>query len=428
MTTREVVTTSWHLLSRRAATLRDRGRRRGGHDSTLRIASDETMTVNLVVNGRPAAVNVAPRVTLADALRDHLGLTGTHLGCEHGVCGMCTVLVDGEAARACLLLACQLDGAEITTVEGLGTPSELHPLQQSFTSHHALQCGFCTPGMLMSAYDLLSHEPDVQADELPEKMSGVLCRCTGYRSILGAVAEVADAFPGGVPAPMNCGSDTILPRASLGGSASVSESPDQLSESTGPAEISLPQTEPTVTVDVDEQVRAGTGEIWAVMEDTERLARCLPGAELVNDFGDDRYRGQMRVALGPVKLSFVGDVTVVERDESNHTISAVAQAKDAGGGAVQAAVRLRAEPRNGASVIHARAELHMTGRIAQFGRSLAGDVSRDMFGQFTTALDAAARGEEPATTSPPSAAAMATRFVTARARALMHRLTRRSQP
>ena len=127
---------------------------------------------------------VSPRVTLADALRDHLGLTGTHLGCEHGICGMCTVLVDGQAARSCLLFACQLDGAEVLTVEGLGRPAELHPLQQAFGRHHALQCGFCTPGFLLSAYDLLTHKPGVTEEELAGELSGVLCRCTGYRNIL----------------------------------------------------------------------------------------------------------------------------------------------------------------------------------------------------------------------------------------------------
>ena len=130
-------------------------------------------------------------VPLSDALRDHLGLTGTHVGCEHGICGMCTILVDGQASRACLLLAVQLDGAEIVTVEGLGRQDDLHPLQESFSKHHALQCGFCTPGFLMSSYDLLTHEPDVATDDLPGELSGVLCRCTGYQGIVDAALDAA---------------------------------------------------------------------------------------------------------------------------------------------------------------------------------------------------------------------------------------------
>jgi 2-furoyl-CoA dehydrogenase FAD binding subunit len=161
-------------------------------------------TTHLTVNGTPVTLNASPRVTLADALRDQLGLTGTHLGCEHGICGMCTVLVDGQAARSCLLFTCQLEGAEILTVEGLGRPGELHPLQQAFGRHHALQCGFCTPGFLLSAYDLLTHKPRVTREELAVELSGVLCRCTGYRNILSAVADVAGLHPDGITLPLNC--------------------------------------------------------------------------------------------------------------------------------------------------------------------------------------------------------------------------------
>ncbi|HYB48674.1 MAG TPA: FAD binding domain-containing protein [Streptosporangiaceae bacterium] len=166
--------------------------------------ADGRATTHLTVNGKPVTVTLPPRVTLADALRDHLRLTGTHLGCEHGICGVCTVLVDGQAARSCLLFACQLEGAEVLTVEGLGRPGELHPLQHAFGRHHALQCGFCTPGFLLSAYDLLTGKPQVTQEELAVELSGVLCRCTGYQNILSAVADVARTHPDGIPPPLNC--------------------------------------------------------------------------------------------------------------------------------------------------------------------------------------------------------------------------------
>ncbi len=166
--------------------------------------ADGRVTTHLTVNGKPVTLTLPSRVTLADALRDHLGLTGTHLGCEHGICGMCTVLVDGQAARSCLLFACQLESAEVLTIEGLGRPGRLHPLQQAFGRHHALQCGFCTPGFLLSAYDLLTHKPEVTQEELPVELSGVLCRCTGYRNILSAVADVARTHPDGIAPPLNC--------------------------------------------------------------------------------------------------------------------------------------------------------------------------------------------------------------------------------
>jgi 2-furoyl-CoA dehydrogenase FAD binding subunit len=171
------------------------------------ISATDSATTKMTVNGKQVTVETTPRITLADALRDRLGLTGTHLGCEHGICGMCTVLVDGQAARSCLLFACQLDGAEVMTVEGLGRPEKLHPLQQAFGRHHALQCGFCTPGFLLSAYDLLTHRPkipEITENELAAELSGVLCRCTGYRNILTAVADVARTHPDGLPGPLNC--------------------------------------------------------------------------------------------------------------------------------------------------------------------------------------------------------------------------------
>jgi 2-furoyl-CoA dehydrogenase FAD binding subunit len=166
-------------------------------------SATENVTTTMTVNGSQATIKAPPRVTLADALRERLGLKGTHLGCEHGICGMCTVLVDGQAARSCLLFACQLGGAEVLTVEGLGRPMELHPLQRAFGRHHALQCGFCTPGFLLSAYDLLRHKPEVAENDLARELSGVLCRCTGYRNILAAVADVARAHPDGLPGPLN---------------------------------------------------------------------------------------------------------------------------------------------------------------------------------------------------------------------------------
>src|SRR5262245_152488 len=132
------------------------------------------------VNGREVEVEVEPRLTLADCLRDHLRLTGTHVGCEHGVCGACTIIVGGAAVRPCLILAVPVDGAEVVTVEGRSNDAELSPLQQSFRRHHALQCGFCTPGMITPAHPLLSEEPDCDATRVREVLSGNLCRCTGY--------------------------------------------------------------------------------------------------------------------------------------------------------------------------------------------------------------------------------------------------------
>lgn len=149
------------------------------------------MEMVLRVNGDNHSVEVEARHTLADVLRDQLGLTGTHLGCEHGVCGACTVLLDGDPVRACLLFAVQCEGQAITTIEGLSSGEELHPLQRAFVQQFGLQCGFCTPGFIMLAAGALERDPDQDEDELVEMLSSNLCRCTGYRSILAAVKQAA---------------------------------------------------------------------------------------------------------------------------------------------------------------------------------------------------------------------------------------------
>ena len=151
----------------------------------------EQVEVRLTVNGKAYEGRCEPRKLLVDFIREDLGLTGTHIGCEHGVCGACTILFNGEAARSCLMFGVQAEGAELLTVEGLAKGEELHPLQQAFHEHHALQCGYCTPGMLIAALDFLATNPTPTEDEIREGISSVLCRCTGYVNIVKAVAAAA---------------------------------------------------------------------------------------------------------------------------------------------------------------------------------------------------------------------------------------------
>ncbi|HEV7908109.1 MAG TPA: 2Fe-2S iron-sulfur cluster-binding protein [Pseudonocardiaceae bacterium] len=366
-----------------------------GKPRPVRAAAGEPVEVSFTVNGTPATLRVPARLTLADALRDHLGLTGTHLGCEHGVCGMCTVLVDGAAARACLMFAVQLDGAEIVTVEGLGAQDDKHPLQEAFSRHHALQCGFCTPGFLLSSYDLLANKPEVTKEELPQELSGVLCRCTGYRNIIDAVAEVAEDHPEGVPGPRNCGVRALVGRS--GGSANArEEASEEVTAHAGPTEVVLPDGEPTIRVDVTSELSASLPDVWAVLNDVHMVAKCLPGAELTEELGDEHYRGRAKVSLGPIRLSFAGLAHVIERNAAEHRMVVLAQGADAGAGQTQAHIRLTASPSGEGTRLRAEAEVYLSGRIAQFGRALAGDVSRRMFEQFTDGVQhAATSGEAP---------------------------------
>lgn len=155
-----------------------------------------TVSIRLKVNGRDVEAETEPRKTLADFLREDLGLTGVHLGCEQGVCGACTVLLNGRSVRSCIMFAVQAEGLAVTTIEGLASRSEeLHPIQRAFAEHHGLQCGYCTPGMVLSAYNLLQENPDPSEEEIREFMSGNICRCTGYVFIVESIKAASSSVP-----------------------------------------------------------------------------------------------------------------------------------------------------------------------------------------------------------------------------------------
>jgi aerobic-type carbon monoxide dehydrogenase small subunit (CoxS/CutS family)/carbon monoxide dehydrogenase subunit G len=399
----------------------------------VKAAADELIDVSFTVNGTPVSIRVPARMHLGDALRMQLGLSGTHLGCEHGVCGMCTVLIDGDAARACLVFAVQAEGTDVLTVEGLGTQDEQHPLQQAFSHHHALQCGFCTPGFLMSSYDLLTHSPDgVDPETLPAEMSGVICRCTGYRGILAAVTDVAETHPEGIPAPLNCAPRTLVGRtgAAPATSAALDQAPIGDAAEQAPAELTRPTGTPTLTVQVTRQLSSPVDDVWAVLDDVPRLARCLPGAEMTADLGDDKYRGRAKVSLGPVRLAFEGLAQITERDADAHRLALLAQGADTGGNRTAAEITLSATATpEGGTELRADAAVFLSGRIAQFGRALAGDVSQRLFEQFADAVDETARtGTAPDVGAGPSALAIGVQAVLAGVRRRLAQLRAAVRP
>ncbi|MBV9425939.1 MAG: 2Fe-2S iron-sulfur cluster binding domain-containing protein [Solirubrobacterales bacterium] len=386
--------------------------------------------VRLIVNGTKVSLDVEPRLTLADALRHRMRLTGTHLGCEHGVCGACTVLIDGHAARSCLTFCVQADGHEVTTVEALGSPDDLHPLQLAFRRHHGLQCGFCTPGFLMSAYELLCERPGELDDEqrLREELSGVLCRCTGYAGIVEAVREVAAAHPDGPPAPK-----------ALGRPLSVrvgAEPPTAARQPAAPApvawrsasELMVPTGAPNETVHVTSNVSASPQETWALLEDFPRMSRCMPGVELDTEAGDDTYSGRVRVHLGPMRMNFAGAARVLERDSKGRRLRAVAAGRDPSGSGIQALVTLSAHAASdGGATLRAEAGLYLSGRAAQFGRSLAGDVSRQLFTEFAACVERTLRSGEAVAPARMAGGGLAWRLLRAQARALLRRIFGRKQ-
>jgi xanthine dehydrogenase YagT iron-sulfur-binding subunit len=351
--------------------------------------------VSFTVNGTQVSVEVQPRLTLADVLREDLHLTGTRLGCEHGVCGACTVIVDGRAVRSCLTYCVQVDGADVLTVEGLGGPESLHPLQEAFQKHHALQCGFCTSGFLMSAYELLREGADPDDPDLSQKLSGVLCRCTGYAGVVTAVREVASSYPDGVPAAHNLKKGVLQTRRRSGESDGIQRRQDD--DAKGPVsrlDLSVPEGEPTTVVEVATTISSSPDEAWSLLSDLKRVGRCLPGVELTDELASDTFAGRAGLHLGPMRLDFAGAVRVAERDEPSRTLRAVAAGEDRSGSSVRADLRFRASPDGSQTAITATGRLFLTGKAAQFGRSIAGDVSRSLFEQFARAVDAELSGAQ----------------------------------
>jgi carbon-monoxide dehydrogenase small subunit len=254
--------------------------------------------ISLTVNGTPLRVDVTPRTHLADFLREQLHLTGTHLGCEHGVCGACTLLLDGAPARSCITFAAVCDGADIRTIEGLADDPATAALRVAFKTEHALQCGYCTPGMLVTARDIVLRLPDADDDRIRLELAGNLCRCTGYNGIVRAIRRVLDARLNFAPLERRDGAVMDVPSLAAAKAAPVTprEKPQ-----VRPAGNALMQT---LRIAVPPEI------LWQALQDPALIAGCVPGAALSGVEGH-HITGQMAVSLGPIQGRFVGSADLV---------------------------------------------------------------------------------------------------------------------
>jgi carbon-monoxide dehydrogenase small subunit len=368
-------------------------------------------TVELTVNKRNVQRSIEPRTSLADMMRDTLDLTGTHLGCEHGVCGACTILVDGVPTRSCITFATACDGADITTIEGLDSDEIATELRAAFTREHALQCGYCTPGMLVSARDLVLRLPEADEKAIRVGMSGNLCRCTGYVGIVRAVKSVIEARRArDIASEPNAGRTVLGPAGSGHKACTVSEKlaptkPITTEATAAIAPLAIPDFTPSTVMEQSFTVAHPPAKVFALFDDIAAVASCLPGATLTGTPRPERVEGGIKVKIGPISANFDGAARV-ERDEAHLAGRIIGIGNDQRSrSTTQGEIRYRLVPEaDGAAT---RVELaigySLTGMLAQVGRSdLVRDLATRLVAEFAGNLDRRLSGGTP---SVPTAAA-----------------------
>lgn len=386
-------------------------------------------TIELTVNGRAIPpTNVEPRTQLADFLRDELNLTGTHLGCEHGVCGACTLMIDGAPARSCITFAVACDGANITTIEGMDDDELMKTLRAAFTREHALQCGYCTPGMLASAHDVVLRMPDASEQDVRYAMSGNLCRCTGYVGIVRAVCGVlAERKAAGIATAVN-GRTVLGPVGSGHGQTSRSNGADNIrppdmvkaalpaaapaapATATNAVSVSRDSSKPLTTLNQTFSVDFPREKVWAFFGKLGEVTTCLPGASLLAPPTETHVEPKLRIKVGPIVADFEGSADV-ERDPANHVGTIFGSARDTkSSSATRGEIRYALiEERGGAATrVDVQVGFALTGPLAQFSRSsIVKDIAKRMTDAFAENLRARlsqAESGAAATTAPEPAA------------------------
>ncbi|PJG56230.1 carbon monoxide dehydrogenase [Bradyrhizobium forestalis] len=365
-------------------------------------------TIALNVNRRAVELAAEPRTSLADFVRDKLDLTGTHLGCEHGVCGACTVLLDGVPARSCITYAAACEGADVTTIEGLDEDEITTELRAAFTREHALQCGYCTPGMLVSARDLVLRLPDADERRIRVGLSGNLCRCTGYVGIVRAVRSVIEARRARNVAPQAGGGRTSLGPVGSGRAAPGRSEPPPAQRALAPASQSavpgsIADFTPATVLDQRFTLPHPPAKVFAMFGDIAGIAACLPGVSLTAPPRPERVEGLIRVRLGPIAAAFEGAARV-ERDPATLSGRIVGIGTDQRShSATQGEIRYRLLPLEGgaATAVELSIGYTLTGMLAQVGRpGLVRDLARRLVADFAANLDRHMAGVPPGPGTP----------------------------
>lgn len=343
--------------------------------------------VNFTLNGNAVSAEVEPRTHLADFIREHLRLTGTHLACEQGACGACTVTIDGEIARSCTTFAVACEGADVRTIEGFETDLLMAALRAAFTAEHGLQCGFCTPGMIITARDMIRRLGSIDNARIRVELSGNLCRCTGYAGIVRAIRRVMDELPADIRAPVGPAPapKPVLPPAPSAKPATAVPAPTTAAKAGGGARIAqgfiLPQAPDAV---------------WAFFADLPRVAACLPGAELVDYAGGDKVKGRVTAKIGPISAAFAGDADIA-RDDARRAGTIKGKGRDSkSGSSATGEVEYTVRAEGAGTRVDVAISFALSGPLAQFGRSgLVRDFVARMIAVFAANVQAALSGAAP---------------------------------
>jgi carbon-monoxide dehydrogenase small subunit len=385
--------------------------------------------ITLRINDRAVSAEVEPRTHLADFLREDQLLTGTHIGCEHGVCGACTLMVDGRPVRSCLTFAAGCGDAEVRTIESFDDDPLMARLRAAFSRHHALQCGFCTPGMLVTSYDIVRRLPHADETRIREELSGNLCRCTGYAGIVAAIQDVLSAPPAAPVQPLTR-PDPTAPAAATGAPAVMGAAPrtpaaPRREEAPSPA---LPPLDEAITDGVT-LTRAipldlPPDQVWALVQRIDAVVGCLPGARLIGATSGEVLDGTFTVAIGPMRATFAGKAAVsfdaATRSGTVRGRGGDARSRSSADGAMGFRV---AEGDAGGSRVEVDLTYRLKGPLAQFGRPaiVSGIIDR-LLSDFAANLTALAEGREGAvTTEPPSGLRLVLGALAARFRQLLGR-------